>query len=143
MPTEETGVGGAPEEAEVPLKWFAAHVIITALKRTPSPANVSTSARVLVSEVDSNAFTTDVTLAGVSDGWAVRYLIYSCLLFFKQSNLSLCRHGVSQTCRLRSLANDAPDFNQPQTIHGFVIGQIRCIVWKRCTTFMIGHKRCT
>ena len=98
MPTEETGVGVATEEAEVPLKWFAAHVIITALKRTPSPANVSTSARVLVSEVDSNAFTTDVTLAGVSDGCNVRYLIQAAFCFLNKATSAF----VGMVCRLRS-----------------------------------------
>ena len=97
MPTEETGVGVATEEAEVPLKWFAAHVIITALKRTPSPANVSTSARVLVSEVDSNAFTTDVTLAGVSDGWAVRYLIQAAFCFLNKATSAF----VGMVCHKR------------------------------------------
>ena len=78
-------MGAGAEETGVPLKWFAAHVMLTALKRTSSPTNDATSARVVVSEVDSNAFTMALILDETSEGWSVRYLIQAAFCFLNEA----------------------------------------------------------
>ena len=73
--------GGAAEEALVPLKWFAAVVMVAMLKRTSSPLIDSTSACVLLSEVDSNAVRMALILDVTSVRWSVRYLIQAAFCF--------------------------------------------------------------
>ena len=77
--------GGAAEEALAPLKWFAAVVMVAMLKRTSSPLIDSTSACVLLSEVDSNAVRMALILDVTSVRWSVRYLIQSAFCFLNEA----------------------------------------------------------
>ena len=100
--------GGAAEEALAPLKWFAAVVMVAMLKRTSSPLIDSTSACVLLSEVDSNAVRMALTLDVTSVRWSVRYLIQAAFCAFCFGNIAAFFGIVCHKC---------VTCNQSQTIH--------------------------